>query len=286
MQMIRFALCAVALVFAVPLRSPIQTETPNEEPDLGSLIFDRTEVVSPAPESLVKDLRSEDDARLTKALGLLGIPQRQLPSAAEIPEEVQLRYAALGTDQTEQAIISVNMPPMLFGAVVARKKDGWRRIASFSCWCKYESDDLLGDFVKVDSGTRTELVLHASGGGTGIYSQTEARFRYYRGELKLVFSFISNQRECDPTAPGPYKCRVERRWFYQTDWDSVAGAVLVESSFSFPADAVPEAEWAVSDLELRNVKAFSCKKFKWERHKFAYEQLGSASPCRPSPPLK
>jgi hypothetical protein len=284
-MLIRFiANLALSLAFSISLSA--QVSKPETKADLGSLTFSRTHLRWPTPDSLVKDLRADDDQTRLQALALIGAsPSGDMPGT---PLEVELRYASLGSDAQQQAIVGVDLGPMLFGAVAVHENGVWHRIANFSCWCKYEFGDLVGDFIHVESGPENglELVLRASGGGTGVYSQDEAHFRYYRGELHLVLSFVSHFRACDPTAPGPYTCQVERRWFYANNWDSVPGGVLVESRFSFSPNSEPEAQLHVRDLELSYAKTFSCKTYKWNKEKFLYTEFSAPNPCKPRPSMR
>jgi len=284
-MLIRF-IATLALSAAFVISLPAQVSKPESKADLGSLTFSRTHLRWPTPDSLVKDLRADDDETRFQALALIGVS----PSGdmAGTPSEVELRYASLETDGEQQVIVAVDLGPMLFGAVAVHQKGVWQRIANFSCWCKYESGDLIGNFIHVESGPEngSELVLRASGGGTGVYSQDEAHFRYYRGELHLVFSFVSHFRTCDPTAPGPYTCQVERRWFYSNNWDSVPGGVLVESRFSFSPNSEPAAEFDVRDIELSHAKVFSCKTYKWNKEKFLYTEFSAPNPCKPRPSVQ
>jgi hypothetical protein len=215
----------------------------------------------------------------------MGVPEEGLAKIDEKPSEVELRYASLGTNDEQQAIVTVRMAPMLFGAVAVEERGVWHHVANFSCWCKYEAGDLIGKFVQIETGPDggSELVLHASGGGTGVYTQNEARFRYYHGELHLVFSFVSRFRTCDPTAPGPNQCQVERRWFYPQDLESIPGSVLVESRLSFSSNSVPEVQFDSRDLELSRAKTFSCRAYTWNKEKLLYTQSSTSKPCNRRP---
>jgi len=46
---------------------------------------------------------------------------------------------------------------------------------------------------------RFELVMRASGGGTGIYTQNEVHFPIHHGKPHGVISFESRHRSCDCT---------------------------------------------------------------------------------------
>jgi hypothetical protein len=134
-------------------------------------------------------LQADDDQTRLQALAQIDAFKEQPNKVVERPSEVELRYASLGTGEEQQAIVAIYLGPMLFGAVAARQNGIWIRIASFSCWCRYESGDLIGNFVGIEPGPDcgSELVLRASGGGTGVYSQNEARFATIAGNC--IWSF-------------------------------------------------------------------------------------------------
>jgi hypothetical protein len=231
---------------------------------------------------LLENLRAKDYEIRDRALSLVGVPQTTEFASFDLPEETELRYADLGVDGTQQAIIGVRRHAMLYGAVAARGGSRWHRIAAFSCWCKYESGDLLAGFIRIQAGPGVgqELVLRASGGGTGVYSEQQAHFRYHQGELHLVFAFVSRHRNCDPTEPEPHSCEVERRWFYVNYWDSVPGAVLVESRLRLFPETDPEPKFtSLRELELTHAQEFSCKTYKWDKEKFRYEPFVAPNPC-------
>ncbi|MGC0771975.1 MAG: hypothetical protein WB543_03505 [Candidatus Acidiferrum sp.] len=257
---------------------------PVDDVDLGYLTMNHINVPWPSPESLLENLRAKDYAIRGKALSLVGVPQTTEAASSEPPQDTELRYADLGRDGTQQAVIGVRRDAMLYGAVAVQVGSRWHRIAAFSCWCKYESGDLLAGFIQIQPGPDggEELVLRASGGGTGVYSQEQAHFRYRRGVLLLVFAFVSRHRECDPTKLGPYSCEVQRRWFYVHYWGTVAGAVLVESRLTLFPDADPEAELSsVPELELAHARKFSCRTYEWDKEKFHYEPFVAPNTCPP-----
>jgi len=285
-----FLPCTVAMSLALSFSfsSSAQASEPNPKADLGSIELSYIHLPWPTPESLTKSLQADDDQTRIRALVRMGVPEEGLAKIDEKPSEVQLLYASLGTNDAQQAIVAVRIAPMLFGAVATQERGVWHRIANFSCWCKYEAGDLIGNFVHVEAGPDggSELVIHASGGGTGVYTQNEARFRYYHRELHLVFSFISRFRTCDPTAPGPTQCHVKRRWFYPIDRDSIPGSVLVESHFNFPTTGFSGVPSERRDLELSHAKTFSCTVFTWDKEKFVYKESSASSPCKPQPPTQ
>lgn len=142
------------------------------------------------PESLVRDLRSQDRTVRLKALALFGT-DANVELFADGPNEIELRYASLGGDRYKQAIVLVEASSYAYAAVAVPSLNAWERIAVFECWCKYESPTLLDDFVRVEYTYHRipDLVIRASGGGTGLYEQTEAHFALRDGELRRVLSF-------------------------------------------------------------------------------------------------
>jgi hypothetical protein len=274
--------CIFIFLIPAPLPSLACGPTSSTDDDLGHLVMNYEKVPWPSPESVLRNLRSNKYETFDHALALLGVPQTPEAASFYPPQDTELRYAELAEDGTRQAIIGVRRDSMLYGAVSAQVGGRWQRIAAFSCWCKYESGDLLGGFIQLQAGPGVgqELVLRASGGGTGVYSQQQAHFRYYRGELHLVFTFVSRHRLCDPTKRGPESCEVEQRWFYIKYWDSVPGGVLVESRFKLSPEADPPLEFtSIRELELAHAQKISCKTYKWD--KFRYVPFLAPNPCVP-----
>lgn len=287
-RFVQFAVVILSMLLALPFSCAAQPSKSTAQTDLGDLVIGRDHVKWPSPESLVKNLRSQNEDLRSEAFLLLGASAQadtEVTDTSGISNQVQLRYADLGADNAEHAIVAVSVGNWLYGAVAAQTNGSWTRIANFFCWCKYESGDLLGEFIQVKDGPRhgSELVLRTSGGGTGTYEQTEAHFRYHRGELRLVFSFVSRRRTCNPTAPGPLTCQAERRWFYPQNFDLIPGGVLVETHLSFSPLGEAEAEWAIRELELRHSKNLSCKPYRWNEAKFLYERFAGPTPCKPKP---
>src|ERR1700722_15225931 len=153
---------------------------------IGELGVNRTHAAWTSPESLVRDMRSQDKAVRLKALRLIGADANEEFFADAGPDEIELRYASLGGGRHKQAIVLVEVSSYAYAAVAVPSLNAWERIAVFECWCKYEGSTFLDDFVRVEYTHHgiPDLVLRASGGGTGVYEQTEARFALQGGEQK------------------------------------------------------------------------------------------------------
>jgi hypothetical protein len=237
---------------------------------IGELRVNRTHAAWTSPESLVRDLRSQDKAVRLKALRLVGTDANSEDLFADAgPDEIELRYASLGEGRIKQAIVMVEASSYAYAAIAVPSVNAWGRIAVFECWCKYENR-LLDDFVRVEYTYHgiPDLLLRASGGGTGLYEQTEARFALRGGEMRKVLSFVSRRRECPV---GTDTCLYERRWFKNDQ--------LAEAKAALASDV--NEDWELTDA--RHLKSITCTAYKWDATRFAYTRSGTAKPCKYEP---
>ncbi len=295
----------ISLLVLFSLSAPAQELKPAPAEDFGYLDVRYDHVQWPSPESLAKDLGSKNDEVRLKAFKLLGfteqqarvtiwaqtLPTRVIGDAVVTPDQIELEYAALGEDATQQAILAVqaSQRQLTFAAVAMPGPQGWERIATFDCWCKYEmylGQDALAESVQVRPapapGATTpehfELILRASGGGTGIYTQNEGHFRVYHGELRPVMSFVSRKRSCPPPEP----CDFEKRWFYTTSFGNVIGGVLVEGRGKYAWANLPRVDYFVRELENRTLREVTCSTYRWNEQSFRYEPVAATNPCEPA----
>ena len=238
---------------------------------IGELRLDRTRAAWTSPESLVRDLRSQDTAVRLKALRLVGIDASRDFIADSIPDDIELRYASLDGGDSKQAIVLVEASSYAYASVAVPSANTWERIAVFECWCKYEGSTLLDDFARVEYTDHfiPDLVLRASGGGTGLYEQTEARFALKGGELHKVLSFISRRRDCPV---GTSTCLYEHRWFTSSQ--------LAEAKAKF--DSELNLDWNFADSHA--FKSITCTAYSWDPASFTYIRSDAGHPCKYEPP--
>jgi hypothetical protein len=298
----------VLLVFAIA--APAQPPSKPFGQDLGYLGFEATRQAWPSPEVVAAGLRSHDDRERLKALLLLGftIDQakvyvvdqktgKQLEEKQVDPVDVvQLSYAALGTDDTLDAILAVESTnaQMVHAAVAIPAGKGWTRIASFDCWCKYDQygpRDVLGEFLQLYNffeGHETnpqhfQLVMRASGGGSDIYQQNQAHFRIRNGQMRLTIAFIDNRRDCIVAPRGP--CTRVERWLIPQFAERNPGAVLVERRQMFPVNApvVPDVQEKIPELNPRSMSNITCESYRWDEASFRYRLIsGVPATCKTS----
>lgn len=294
-------LAIVILLLSSPV--PAGGSDSNFKPVKGYLGINVHRVAWPSPESLVNQLQSKKQEVRLKALKLLGAhrpwikvwsqtsPSRVIGKRVVAPDQVRLTYASLGAGPTQDAVIAVDLEQTqtVLAAVAIPKKSGWERIGVSSCWCKYEmylDRDVLATTVQMRpapdnpaAGRRFELVLRASTGGTGTYTQHEDHFRIWHGDLQAVISFESRHLSCDPTASGE-PCSLHKRWFYATSFGKVLGGVLISAQGSFRRRRQPPYEWILRQLQYGHLKTFSCSTYQWDAETFQYVSLPVAVASR------
>ena len=234
-----------------------------------------------SPESLMRDLRSTDDNVRRKALDVVGVA----PSFVSGPVEVQLRITEMGKNQTNVAIIVLDLDfTNLFAVVALEVGDHWQQIGTFNCWCKYESGDLLNGFVNLESATddENELVVHTSGGGTGIYEQKEDRYRLRSGKLIRVLNFVRLSQECPGGVGGDNMCHLEHRVFMADAADGLSA--LVETKGTVDPAKTSYLAFIDRTFQLQYTGPTSCRGLRWSEKDLSYvaASLGKQDPCKRS----
>src|SRR6266567_310297 len=94
--------------------------------EIGGLEINHEHATWPAPESIVRDLRSSNEDVRLKAMAAVWVPEglRRVTR----PEQIELRYAALGSDETQQAIVAIQMGQYAYATVATPKGNAWERI--------------------------------------------------------------------------------------------------------------------------------------------------------------
>ena len=269
--------------------------------EVGNLYSRYDRVPWQSPEAILAGLRSRtDDAIRLKALHLLGAGGEDAyefrhgvnadsEQVAE-PSQSELRYASLGDDDAQDAIVAVQVRNLVLIAVAIPTAHGWERVAAFKYPGPFlkigdshgsiNGGNLLGTALDVGQfwlrGLRYELILTftdlPTNGGRVLpfanYAQLEAHFRMYGGELRRTIAFERRSRLCQEGFKG---CVVRRRWFdhgfgYAS---TVAGAMLVEAE---GVARTPDFDFTFqTDLDERNLRFRSCSTLKLNDETDQYE---------------
>ncbi len=298
-----------ALAAWLELAALAQMSGPIMDKSLSQIEVNRDRMAWASPESVLNGLRSSDEKARLAAFHSMGFADREIyqqlwsqgtPATVIgkrllLPGQVRLDYAALGETGEKQAILSAFIADAQIAAlaVAVPTEHGWTRVAFFDCWCKYDmGPDPLSELVQIQSAPWDsrwpeprpfELVVRASGGGTGLYTQTEARFRVQRGELVEVALFTRRHRNCGTRDPdGKFRCSMEQRWFHTTDLQQGPGAVLVSAQGKYASEGQPKAFWDLWELQVQELHTIQCRSYLWDRRAFRYKEVSEAtSLCTP-----
>jgi len=177
---------------------------------------------------------------------------------------------------------------MVYAAVGVPTATGWKRIAVLDYWCKYEmynGQDTIGESIQFHPAPqssptnpqRFELVLRASGGGTGVYTQNEFHFRVRDGQLVDVVSFVSRHRNGCET--GPACEHLEARWFYPNAVQGKPGGLLVTAQADFNPTDTQRVDWDIRELQNRHLRSAECESYEWKEAAFRYTTVGKETLC-------
>lgn len=308
----KIATLAFQLLFcAIFLSSLALAQSAKQNEDLGYSLLNRKRVAWPSPESMLNDLRSPNGETRLNAFRLAGLSDQQaheavwsnandgaarfIGQAVIMPSKVQLTYAALGDDASQEAVIAIEARSIqaTYAAVAVQIGKRWQRIAVLDCWCKYDmrpDQDMLAEFISLrpaaeplsDGVQHYDLVVHSSGGGTGIYTQYEAHLRVFHGELRDSISFIRRYYGGDPTGPAP-STTLERRWFTTGPLANGGwGGTLVQAKAVFHTNTLPLIQWEVRSLLDLHLKNLTCTAYRWDGKTFRYVRTNEVVPaCQP-----
>jgi len=116
----------------------------------------------------------------------------------------------------------------VYAAVATETNGKWKRVATFDCWCKYETGDLLNDFVSVESAPdgENELVIRTSGGARGYMRKMKSVFDEKRRTADGL-DVCASETNCPSFPAGDEKCHLEYRTFSLASAEGLG--VLVET---------------------------------------------------------
>ncbi len=91
---VRFVVsCIFIFLIAAPLPSLACGPTSSTDDDLGYLVMNYEKVPWPSPESVLRNLRSNEYETFDHALALVGVPQTPEAASFDPPQDAELRYA-------------------------------------------------------------------------------------------------------------------------------------------------------------------------------------------------
>ncbi len=301
----RTILFAVALV-AAPLCAQRHSGSPPTAPPrpqpvvaassgMGAIQFVSVDYGVPAPQSLTRQLRTDDERTRAAALSAIGAPGQYLQHGhTGLPHSVQLELVALGVEDELDAILTVELDHHIVTAILIPDGDNWRRIATLFVTDPFSDISTTpSTFVHTSRSMlehdRYRAVFHAETiDAHGNYTQNEAHLRIINKHAVITTSFVSASRDCTPPPP-PGKpaspnasCNVLRRWLQPDSTDPLKQFTLVTATGRLSYKEATSPLSGSADFDTTHLRSFACQPFVFSDSTMHFEPTAASAPC----PLK
>ena len=302
--LLAFALAASALPAQRHSGSP-PTAPPRPAPPpvavssgLGAIQFAEVNYGVPAPQSLTRQLRFDDDRTRAAALSAIGAPGQYLQRGhVGMPHSIQLDFAQLGSDEDLDALLTVELDQHLVTAVLIPVDGNWRRIATFIYATPFEDTaNTPTTWVRTAramiQADRYRAIFHASTGSTsGNFVENEAHLRIVNNKPVITISFESTVRECTapPTAPAPGKpaprstakpgCNITQRWFRPDPDDPNKRFDLITATGHMSPKDAEDPLASSRTMMMSHLRTFTCQPYLYSDTDQRYEPTAPNGPC-------
>jgi hypothetical protein len=258
---------------------------------MGAIQFFPVNYGASAPQSLTRQLLSDDERTRQTALVAMGAPS-QYTAKGHVPfaHSVQLELAALGTSADLDALLTVELDHHLVTAVLMPDNGDWRRIAT-----------VLFPTSFADPSTTPSTFLHTTRSllepdryraifraretqADGNYVENEAHLRILNNHAVITSSFVDEARTCAPppaNGKSHASCEMTRRWL-QPDLNQPGvrrfQLVTATGSLSGKDESNPMAD--SRDFQFTRLKNFTCQPFAFSDSSLRYEPTSAVGPCK------
>ncbi len=270
----------MAITMLVRFVSAPNVISAKQAPTASSNSANLRHVPVPSPTSFLNQLLSSDAQVRIKALQLVGVSDLFLQQKTfngenwTIVSQARLLYGHYMEDR-DLAVIVLQMQDYAWASVLLRNSSGWLRIGVFNCWCKYESNPLEGfiELRPVLQWPQTEILVHESGGGSGLYDRFFRIFRLQNSKLTKIYETSDKKDDCHPTQNKDYCTLTEAR----IETGNVLGSptiVVARLESLEPIPSIPQAGLRFGDapkLEVyKNVRRTGCEVLIWDTAKTSF----------------
>ncbi len=297
------SLIVLTLALAVPQLSAQKhsgsppTAPPRAQPivavssGMGAIQFVAVDYGVPAPQSLTRQLRSDDDRTRAAALSAVGSPGQYLQRGhVALPRSIQLDFVALGSEDELDAILTIELDQHIVTAILIPDGDNWRRIATL-----FVADPFTDPFTTPSTFVHTarsllehdryRAIFHAgTADGKGNYVANDAELRVINKHAIIATSFVSASRDCPAPAAitstkssAPAACNILRRWFQPDPADPFKRFLMVTATGHL---AAKDAPGPLDDIfEASHLRSFSCQPFVFSDVTLHFEPVAASTPC-------
>jgi hypothetical protein len=256
---------------------------------MGALQFVSVNYGVPAPQSLTRQLQTEDERTRAASLSAIGAPPQYLQHGhVPYPHSVQLDFVALSSSDELDAIITVELDQHLVSAILLPDDSGnWKRIATVTYSTAFlDPATTPATFLRLARSMiekqHYRAVFHATTASpNGDFTEYEAHLRILNNRAVIIMSFASNARLCNvPTAKGHTQagCELTRRWLQADPGDDHRFTLITGTGHIGTSDeASPFARANV--FQMSHLRNFSCQPFIFSDASLHYEPTANPSPC-------
>lgn len=256
---------------------------------LGAIQFAPANLDSPAPQSLTRQLASDDERTRMAALATLGAPGQYLAHGhVPFPHSMQLDVLQLGNSDDLDALLTVELDQHVLSAVLIPEGSSWHRVATLTFASSFNAGNATpSNFVRplrswLEPG-RYRAVYHATvNGANDDFTENEADLRVINGHAEIVMSFVSGARQCDATGqlrPPHQTCEILQRWFEPDPTDPKHHFNLITGAGHFSAHEAADPLSQSRNYRLTRLRAFTCQPFIYSESAKHFEPIANAAPC-------
>lgn len=194
--------------------------------NLGPIQFVTVNYGVPAPQSITRQLDSEDERTRASALSALGAPAQYVTHGrVPYPHSIQLELLPLGDSDALDAVLTIELDQHIVSSLLVQHDGDWRRIATFiestpfSDAATTPSNFAHTERAFTDRG-RYQVVFRAMAHEPGdSYAESEAIVRIHESKPAVTLSYLTSQRLCHE-GRARTNCELTERWLRTDDPDA------------------------------------------------------------------
>ena len=239
----------------------------------------------PAPQSLTRQLEDSDDRTRAASLSAIGAPAQYLEHGhIPFPQSIQLNFAALGTGDELDAILTVELDQHIVSAILLPDEGNWRRIATVLFATPFKDPSTNpGSFVHLDRSLMQQEHYRAVFRAltplpNGDFAENEAQLRILNGRAIIITSFVDSARSC-PTQPANSGCEVIHRWMQPDPADPTHRLLLVTGTGHLTSQEAAGPLASAAQFQDAHARSFSCQPFVFSAATQHYEPAANSAPC-------
>lgn len=256
---------------------------------MGAIQFQPANFIVPAPQTLTRQLESDDERTRAGALSSLGAPGQYITHGhVPFPHSVQLDLVQLGRSDELDALLTVELDQHMVSAVLVPEGENWRRVATVQFATAFSNATATpSTFARplrswLEPG-RYRAVYHASvSNPSGDFTENEADLRIVNNHAVIILDFVSGARQCDASGqirPPHQTCELIQRWLEPDPADPTHHFVLITGLGHFSAHEASDPLSQSRNYRLTHLRSFTCQPFVFSDATMHFEPTLNAAPC-------